>query len=541
VRGIAVTHHLRQAAAAHRTRLVSALICLLALVTAACGSTLSTEAQEQMAQAGGTFVAGTGPGSETTLPPGAHVNQKGQVVNAEGEVIGTVAGGGGTTSVASGGSQSGTTTAAPGTTYTKNGHTFGPGVTDTTIEIGVARNNDQRAGCEAAGSCDIMVNVEGMWDDFLDYYNDHGGIAGRKIKVETYSYSTSEAATQEQLAQRICTYFTQDHPVFIFSGIGTPNQNRCANNGGVSMVEGGQRIALDREAFNATPYVYLTGGPNLTSAGLLTARGLLESDYFDKPGPAMTGLPAKTGLLTYNDASHIRAAEEGFKATLASGGVEIDEQVNIYYSSGSEALARMDAEIQNAVLKFKSQNITHVTFLTADGGGLPLLFLRHAQDQNYFPRYGFNTSGAMATMVESGGQINVERRNFIGAIEVGWFPANDVTEGQKYQAPPRFAECKAIAEKYGYSVTTTNERIVTANICDFFQFIKDGIEAGLPDISPDSFLAGVESFGRNWAPAGPHQTFFSPGNHDGASAYQLYRYYESCSCVKPFGPITRFR
>ncbi|MCA1702693.1 MAG: hypothetical protein LC808_05255, partial [Actinobacteria bacterium] len=290
------------------------MTCLLALLTAACGSTLSPKAQEQIAQAGGAFVAGTGLGSGA-LPPGAHVNKKGEVVNAKGEVIGTVSGGGavassgggttgeGTTTLAGGSSQGGTTTAAPGTTYTKNGHTFGPGVTDTTIEIGLIENSDQRAGCEAAGSCGLMANNEGIEENFAEWYNAHGGIAGRKIKLVTYRFSTSEAATPEQLAQRICTYFTQDHPVFIFYGIGSPNQNRCANRGGVSMVEGGQGVALDREAFNATPYVYLTGGPHLTNAGILTARGLLEAGYFEKPGPAMTGLPVKTGLLTYDEAS----------------------------------------------------------------------------------------------------------------------------------------------------------------------------------------------------------------------------------------------
>ncbi len=513
------------------------MLAVAALFAAACGSIVSPATQEQLSQAGGqTFDLG-GEASDV-LPPGAHVNDKGQIVNAKGEVIGTVDGAatgtaaGGPASAGATGQAAGGSVASSG--YTEGGNEFGPGVTEKHILVGYAVNNNARAGCEAGGTCDVIADTRGMEEDFAEWFNKHGGIAGRKIKLVKFEFSSTEATTSEQLSQRICTYFTQDHPVFAGIGTGDENFNRCLNRGGVTLV-GGQRTGLDANSFNSNPYVYLTGGLHLTNAGIVQGKGLLESGYFDKPAPA------KVGLLTYDHPTHLRAANE-LKRTLATGGVEIAAQENIYFAnSTAEFLSRSEAEIQNAVLRFKTEGITHAMFLTADGGGLPLLFLRHAQDQNYFPRYGFNTSGGAATMVDGGGGIGVEQRNFVDSVEVGWFPASDISEGQKYQRPPNWPLCQKIADKYGRPTTTTNERIVIANYCDFFQFLKDGVEAGLPNITPDSFQAGVESLGRSWSGAGAHSTFFGPTSHDGAGAYQVNRYYESCECIKPSGPIKRFK
>ncbi|MCA1707909.1 MAG: ABC transporter substrate-binding protein, partial [Actinobacteria bacterium] len=379
VRGNLVAHPV---STRQRSKLWSALICLFALLTAACGSTLSPESQDRIVQGAGTFVSGTG--ATSTIPPGAHVNKEGEVVNAQGEVIGTVSDGG--ASVASSGdSSSGSQPEAQGgdpvasSGYTEGGNEFGPGVTRTDILVGQIRQSDQNRGCSTIGACGPVAETRGLSEDFADWYNKHGGIAGRKIKLITYEYSSADG-TSEQISQRICTYFTQDHPVFAGIGIGDENFNRCANNGGVSLI-GGKWTSLDSESFHANPYVYLAGGTNLTNAGLVQAKGLLGSDYFKKPSGA------KVGLLTYDEPGHLRAAAE-FEKALAAGGVEIDLQQNIYHYSDYSDLGRMDAEVQNAVLKFNTEGITHVMFLQADAAAMPLFFMRHAQDQNYFPRYG---------------------------------------------------------------------------------------------------------------------------------------------------------
>src|SRR4051794_37286762 len=87
-----------------RRRGLVAFIGAVGLITAACGSTVPGAQQ----QAAGTLTQG-GLAGGTTLPAGAHVNAKGQVVNSKGEVIGTttgagLSGGGGSAPVTSTGS-----------------------------------------------------------------------------------------------------------------------------------------------------------------------------------------------------------------------------------------------------------------------------------------------------------------------------------------------------------------------------------------------------------------------------------------------------
>src|SRR4051812_15046371 len=61
---------------------------IVAVMTAGCGSTVP--AAQQVATSG--VAQGGGLSGNSTLPPGAHVNSKGQIVNSKGRVIGTTGG-----------------------------------------------------------------------------------------------------------------------------------------------------------------------------------------------------------------------------------------------------------------------------------------------------------------------------------------------------------------------------------------------------------------------------------------------------------------
>src|SRR5687768_5951040 len=115
-----------------RTKRTVVVFAFVALLTAACGSTLP-EAQQQVA------VEGDQPAElgGVALPPGAHVNEKGQVVTADGELIGTAeevgmaVGSGDGTQV--GGPGGGIAGSAGGRRPATSVGVNGPGVTDRSI------------------------------------------------------------------------------------------------------------------------------------------------------------------------------------------------------------------------------------------------------------------------------------------------------------------------------------------------------------------------------------------------------------------------
>lgn len=117
-----------------------------ALLATACGSTLP------QAQNGAAIGAELGDATGGTIPPGAHINSKGQVVNAEGEVIGNAEDFGISTYSASEGASSGSVSGTP----TDQGRTSvgvnGPGVTADTIMLGLPVWEDLDAGISQVGA-----------------------------------------------------------------------------------------------------------------------------------------------------------------------------------------------------------------------------------------------------------------------------------------------------------------------------------------------------------------------------------------------------
>src|SRR4051812_1230724 len=126
------------------------LVCI-ALITAACGSTVP--AAQQAATTG--VAQGGGLSGNSTLPPGAHVNSKGQIVNSKGRVIGTTGGSGSVQGETGGG--------APGTAIGGGGGTgpsgnaavsgaAGPGVSNDTIVLGLQTVTDASDANRALGA-----------------------------------------------------------------------------------------------------------------------------------------------------------------------------------------------------------------------------------------------------------------------------------------------------------------------------------------------------------------------------------------------------
>ncbi len=516
-----------------RIRLAIALLTVTALVTAACGSTLDPEAQELLQTGAGSFA----------LPEGATVTEEGEILNEEGEVIGTVeeglfSGSGG--SLTSSGSSGGAVTASGDTQGSSDqpdnsaGEVpkFGPGVTDSTIKVGWPENNDARGGCEVLGSCHVIPNTEGQWEWYIKWINEHGGIAGRKLEPVKYEYNRSESTTNAALEQRICTYFTEDHPVFAVFADGSPNFIACLNRAGVSVITG-LITQLDAELMAEVPYYYVVNGLNMTAVGAISANGFVKSGCFSSPKKTL-------GVVAWDNPQSHRALEEGFKPGLAKHGLEVSEEVYVDQRQSRQDLARSQAQLANAVLRFKTEGITNVTIQIPDLGTETLLFMENAEEQDYYPQYCLMSANAAPVVYEVGATSD---RSFEGLHAVGWYPPFDVSTGQEFTPPPGWTECKQRWKGSPYGTRSNNEFSNAGNRCDYIAILKAGIEAGLSKgINAESMRLGVDSLGRQPpASAITYATYFSPATHDAATSYRISKFVSECSCMRVFGPIVRFR
>ena len=115
---------------------------------------------------------------------------------------------------------SGTSTAKPkDTTPTTSGttqpvvKTLGTGVTKDTIKIGIGLV-DYDAIKDVPDLTEIRLQQQEIYQGFIDYINEHGGVAGRKLVPVYNKYIPVDSSS----TQTVCTAFTDDDKVFAVTG-----------------------------------------------------------------------------------------------------------------------------------------------------------------------------------------------------------------------------------------------------------------------------------------------------------------------------------
>ena len=115
---------------------------------------------------------------------------------------------------------SGTSTAKPkDTTPTTSGttqpvvETLGTGVTKDAIKIGVGLV-DYDSIKDVPEVTEVRLHQQEIYQAFIDYINEHGGVAGRKLVPVYEKYIPFDSSA----TQKVCTAFTDDDKVFAVTG-----------------------------------------------------------------------------------------------------------------------------------------------------------------------------------------------------------------------------------------------------------------------------------------------------------------------------------
>lgn len=402
--------------------------------------------------------------------------------------------------------------------------TYGPGVTDDEIVIGIALADDASQAQNAAllGASNITQgDTERYYEIMAEHINENGGIAGRDLRYSKWRFSTAEGENYSQLEQSACEHWTQDDPALLAAGVfDGENFLGCAKDAGLGTWSSGLTQA-DNRTLGTYPTHMLMSAVSLTRQGQMLADGLEAQDYFEVDDPLATEY--KLGVVTFDGATWKRAVNESLEPALAAHGRRIDEKAFLRELQSNSQLGDLTAQIQSTVLRFKSEGVTHVTFVDHKGV-ITLLFTRSAENQNYRPRYGMTSQSGGTVIANSG----VPEGQFDGAVGVGWLPALDVPPSEM-PANPAADEClERFAEK-GEEPANANNKGVMLGICEGIFFAKASLEAGLPDLTAASFRAGVESLG-DYPSLNSFQNHFAPTRHDGASHYSHMAYERDCNC-----------
>ena len=507
-------------------RLIPVLVAMM--LATACGSTVP-----ESARVGGQPVSGVG---DTGL---------GVPTEVAGEEAGVSGGGGlgtGTTGTGTdGGTGAGGTDIDGGGGGGKGGKggkgtggtALGPGITDKKIFVAIGYS-DAGAANQAAFGTPLDADARKPYTAMIKEINEAGGILGRDVEPIFFEFSAATTARPlDQQSQAACAPWHQDHEVFFMLYVDSSGilQQCTEKAGGVTLGPIGSSLP---ETYQKFPHYVEIAGMDFVRAGRVTATGLKQSGYFD-------GAP-RIGIVSWDAPDYKAALEQGYLPALQKLGYGLaTEPAFVPSPQNVNDLAASSADVNNAVLRFQTQGITHVMILGGESGlcggsCIETLFLQRAQQQQFFPRYGFNAANNAQTGASAGIYPREQLRR---SVVVEW-SAGDPLADQGYKVNQPREKCYEIMRKRGVPLGNVNEQGLARFACDQFWFIQAAIgRMGNAPLNSDNFIGGVNKLGSSYPSANAFATNFSAQQHDGIAAARNMSFQDSCNCyqwtTQPYG------
>jgi hypothetical protein len=217
-----------------------------------------------------------------------------------------------------------------------------------------------------------------------------------------------------------------------------------------------------------------------------------------------------------------REVIDNFEDNLRTAGISGDKLVT--YDVGCPAAFANPGDIGQAVLKFRTAGVTHVTFASFVGD-LPS-FTTVAQQQGFHPKYGFGDDSVVSTSYSSF-RPNVE--NFDGALAV--VPhrlGEDTTQGSVPTSGTN--RCNAIYQPKGKQAVYKRRLGGGGRVCNNVGYFVAAV-ANAPTLSRESLAAGLQRAGSvDWSfPEGPNDFKGSRVTH-GGQFWRVIQFASSCTC-----------
>jgi hypothetical protein len=520
------------------TRTVPALAMIgLATLLTACGSTVQTAGETA---SGGALTAAGAAGlapPSGQAPSGRGDTSLGLAGGSAALPVGSAAGSrsaqaGTAAATGSGGATSASGKAASSADSLRGSN--GPGITAKTISIGIMYPTNGDAYQAALGNTAVTSGDVGSEARYLvKDINEHGGIAGRQIVPVYHAVDATSGKTVDQEEQAACADFNQDHHVFAMIPGGTENLRACMSKAGAVVAQTGGLTGNTSAQYDAFPAIFDATSISLDRLVLNLVPSLQRAKYFT-PWNTATGTPgqghAVTGIVVPDKPEYHHAADLLVRV-LRGAGVNVSSRDVVFYHWPNSTAEDGQAitEIQSAVLKFKTDNVTHVIPLEVNG---QVFFAQQADKQQYKPRYGINS--ASGTQAYLGSLIPSSQLN--GAVGLGYFPSIDLPASRNpdngpYSGPARRA-CVALMTRNGVSFSDTNAEAVALAFCDGFYQLKAIIEHVDPSsaLNQRSVAAAIDSIG-NLPSATYIAVAYGPHRRDAVSSGFQYQYFADCDCM----------
>ena len=495
---------------------IAATVLILALT--GCGSTVQPGTQTASGGQVGGPAAGTSTGGLGAPTSG------GQGAPGTGSVIGTTGGagttGGGPTGAgatgssatggATGTTSAGAATAVPSSTQAKTGP----------LKLGVLDASSPAAAASATGAGNPAgVDPVAITRGFIRYYNDHGGMAGRKLEPIEYTINPTSSSYESDLSAA-CAKFTQDNHVTvvvsqtgnIFSG----NYESCLAKKGVTNLEVGNG-APDSQDVRSFPQLFTTASPTVDRRIEAQLRGLTKKGTL--------GRQSKLGVIVEDCPQGKRAHGRTLVPLARSLGLTVVSR-DVDCVTGFSDAGAFFSQVGSAVLPFNSAGVTHVMFVTSFEVAALQAFENQAQTQTYKPTYVLSS---LALTAANAGQYSADSLERMTGV--GWIPVVDTTGVPRTAATKR---CDAVAKEVGISPQTQADEAFIYQICDLFAVLNASLIAARghdeASLLPAGVATAMKSFESAYVLGG--RLRLSRDQHDAPPVFSVFAYQQQCACFR---------
>jgi hypothetical protein len=318
--------------------------------------------------------------------------------------------------------------------------------------------------------------------DYITYFERNFQLYGRKIELVQWkgkgSVINEIVGAGQEAAQADAIRAAKELKVFAdVSAFTQPYNDALARQGVVAI----GAPYMSRQWFAAhQPYSW-SPFPDCTSLSETIAEYLNKRVFgypADHAGPGIVGKPRKVALIAPDNPEYQQCTDAGEKIINAAG----NKAQRYTYTLD---LATLSDQANNLAAKLKQDGIT--TVVLATDPLLPLLLTSRMSQQNYNPEWV--VTGTALTDLDVVGQFYDQQqwKHAFGLSMLG--------EQQPQQASFAYAAAK--------SVDPNHEPIFGAELLYYFIYmVATGIEMAGPDLTPQSFAAGMRAYPGGTGPAG---------------------------------------
>jgi ABC-type branched-subunit amino acid transport system substrate-binding protein len=346
------------------------------------------------------------------------------------------------------------------------------------------------------------------------YLNAHGGLQGRKIEPIFGIWDATAGNTVSQ-REAACAKWTQDHHVVAMIAEAFDSFTGCSNRNKVPLIAS-TTVALTKEELNRTPLMATASNPTDERFHPAWVAALDEAGYFKGTATA----PRRLGVIYLDTPPQRRSFQHNLVPALKRHGVTVESSVGLSTTSAQEQIA----SLQNSVLKFQTERITHVMFM--DSGGQALLFSTQAESQGYRPRYGISTYSAPLQLQTAG-----RKEQLVGSVGVGWNRSIDVAPEDRPADNAAGKLCVAIMEKAGIDMKADGTRSSAFNYCDM-SFTLAAAANRAPTLSSLGIMQGLDQLGPAVHSVGNGYLVDFRGHRDGVAEVRPFAFAAACGCYR---------